>query len=499
MKLALAILVFCFMALLAAAQSDNSAPADKPAAQAAPKPLPSLTVGGRVYLNVTLKAAGKTNATILHDAGIKNIPVSSLSLDQMKALNGTTTLASIDLTKVDPNPISPEVLKQVDHWIAQAGGVNRRLEDGDTPLIEAVLTGRPDYVKVVLKMRADPNAVNKDGHTAWYEAAIRGYTEIAGMLENAGAKIPDLIGSAQAGDEDIVKLFLAKDPTSTETTDALGRTVIMVAARVGQDQVVELLAEKGASLDARDNAGKTAIIHAAETGKTQTGRILIEKGVDVNARDQKGVTALMAATESGSLEMMTILIDHGAKIRAVDRSEGRNSLMLAARKNNKDAVELLLERGARPDAIDRVGKTARQHALECDHGDLAALLLEAEEDAGKIKAEKRRSFKRVLGIERALQGEEEARRAALPRYVPFLLWAGLIITAMGHVWLTLIAIQDGLAWGLVVLFFNPLGGAAYCFVRVRGAMPVLAIYLAGILIMGIPAWLFDVNLLGFYI
>jgi len=493
-KFARVILAFYLTAALAAA------PSDKPALETnAPRPLPTLEVGGRAYLNVTLKAVGKTYATISHDAGIRNIPISNLSLDQMKALNSTTALANIDLSKVDPNPISPEIFKKVDGWIAQAGGVNQRLEDGNTPLIEAVLTGQPDYVKVALKMRAAVNIVNKDGHTAWYEAATRGYAEIAGMLENAGAKIPNLAGGAQAGDVDIVNLFLTKDPKSSEMTDTLGRTVMMLASRAGQDKVVEILAAKGASLEARDNEGKTAIIHAAQTGKAQAARILLDNGADVNARDRNGVTALMAATESGSLEVMKILLDRGAKIRAVDRKEGWNALMLAARKNNKDALELLLERGARPDAIDRHGKTARQHAYECGHGDLSDLLLEAEENAGRTKAEKRRSFKRVMRAELALQGEQEFRRATLPRYVPFLLWTGLIIAAVGHVWLTLVAIQDGLVWGLAVLFLNPLGGAAYCFFRVRGAIPILAIYLAGALIMGAPAWLFDVNLFEYYI
>ena len=104
-----------------------------------------------------------------------------------------------------------------------------------------------------------------------------------------------------------------------------------------------------------------------------------------------------------------------------------------------------------------------------------------------------------MRAELALQGEAEFRRTTLPRYVPFLLWAGLIIAVVGHVWLTLVAIQDGVVWGLAVLFLNPLGGAAYCFIRVRGAIPIFAIYLAGALIMGAPAWLFDVNLFEYYI
>ena len=488
------LLIFLAAAIAATAQSD------KPTANAgAPKPLPTLEVGDRTYSNVTLKSSDGTNATVTHEAGIKNIPLSDLNLEQMKALNGTTTLAAIDLSKVDPNPPSPAVIKQVDRWISQAGGTNQRLENGNTPLIEAVLTGQADYVKVALNRRADVNVVNKTGHTPWREAAVRGYSEIASMLEKAGARIPNLIASAEAGDVETVNIFLSKDPKSAESADSLGRTVVMLAVRAGQEKVVAALAAKGAALEARDHEGKTAIIHAAEKGKAPAAQALIDGGADVNGRDNNGVTALMAAVELGSLDVMKVLLDHGANMRAADRQQGWNALMRAAKKNNLEAARLLVERGARLDAVDRHGNTALQNAQSASLHEMVALLSAAEEDADKTKSKKQKSFKRVQGSELALRGEEEMKRQTLPRYVPFLLWAGLLIALVGHVWLTLVAIHDGLMWGLIVLFLNPLGGAAYCFGRVRGAIPILFIYLVGALMVGIPAWLFDVNPWEFFL
>jgi ankyrin repeat protein len=502
-KMARIFLALCTFATLLVAQTTNSpAPAEQPVAApepSGPKPLATLEVGSRTYSNVTLKSSNADYATITHDAGIKNIPLSEMTLDQMKALNATTTLASIDMTKVDPNPPSQEVFKQLDRWIVSAGGINRRLENGNTPLIEAVLTGQTDFVKAALKKRADVNAVNREGRTAWREAAVRGYSEIAAMLEAAGAKVPNLFASARTGDLETVELYLAKDPKSLEAKTEEGSTLLMAAARNGHDKVVEALVAKGAALEDRDNEGRTPILLAAEGGKADIVRYLATKGADVNARDKAGQTSLMKASQSGSLEVMKALLDHGANVRITDREQGWTALMHAVRKSKLEAVELLLEKGARPDSVDRNGDSALDIAQRYDMTQMQERLLEARESAGKAKTDKQKSFKRVQGSELAVLGEKDVKKRTLPRYVPFLMWSGLALAAVGHVWLTVVAIHDGLIWGLAVLFLNPLGGAAYCFGRVRGAIPIFAIYLVGCLLVGVPAWLFDVNVFEFFL
>lgn len=465
--------------------------------------LPALEVDGRTYSNVTLKSCDGNHVTVTHDAGIKNIRLDDLNLDQMKALNSTTTLAAIDLSKVDPNPPSPVVIKKVEGWIQQAGGVNRRLENGNTALIEAVLTGQTDYVKAALKKRADPNATNKDNHTAWYEAAVRGYTEIAEMLEKAGAKVPNLPGSVESGDLETVHLFLAKDPKAGESRDDAGRTLLMIAVRAGRDKVAEALIAKGAALDARDSEAKTALIHAAAAGKTDCVKLLLEKGADGDARDNNGTTPLIAATNADSLETVRVLLDRGVSLRAVDRQNGWNALMHAADKGKVDIARFLLERGARTDQTDRRDRTALAIARNSGNSMLIELIAQAQENAEKAKLEKQKSIKRVLGDELASQGEEQVRRESLPRYVPFLIWSGVIIAAIGHIWLTLVSIHDGVAWGLLVLFFNPLGGVLYTFGRglgnIRGALPIFTIYLVGIALVWVPARVFEMNLFEFFL
>lgn len=463
-----------------------------------PKPLPTLEVGTRTFSNVTLKGSDGVNVTIYYDAGIKTIPLTELSLEQMKALNGTTTAVGIDLNKVGPNPPSPESFRKVETWITQAKGLNQRLEDGNTPLIEAVLANQVDCVKVLIKKRADLNATNKDGRTAWKEAATRGYNEITGLLEKAGAKVPTLIGSAQSGDVETLNLFLSLDPKAIEVKDADGMTILMLATQANQIPVMEVLVGKGAGLEVRDKDGNTPLFQAVISEKRDAARFLLEKGADVNTRLSNGKTPLMTAAETGTKEMIKLLLDHGANVRVIDRQHGWNALMFAVMASHTEAVEILLGQPIRIDAIDRNGKTARRLAEEVRADDIVKLLSDAEAAAEAAKLEKQKSIKRVMGSELAAQGEEDIKTRTVPPYVPYLIWGGLVVAIVGHIWITLVAIQDGVFWGLFVLFFNPIGGLVYCFTRVRGAVPVYTIYVIGLLMMGIPAWLFDVSLIEFF-
>jgi len=468
------------------------------AATTGPKPLPTLEVGTRIFSNVTLKSSDGVDVTITYDAGIKTIPLMELSLEQMKALNGTTTVVSIDLNKVGPNPPSPEAFRRVEGWITQAKGLNQRLEDGNTPLIEAVLANQPDCVKVLIKKHADLNATSKDGHTAWKEAATRGYNEITLLLEKAGAKVPTLLSSAQTGDVETFNLFLSLDPKAIETRDPNGLTLLMVSAHANQVAIMDILVAKGAELEVRDKDGFTALFQAVTSEKREAARFLIEKGADVNTRLNDGKTPLMAAAETGSTEMIKLLLDHGASVRVNDRQNGWNALMHAVKADHAEAVEMLLAQPVRIDAVDRNGKTARRLAEDARFDDVVKMLANAEANIESAKLEKQKSIKRVMGSELAAQGEEDIKSRTVPPYVPYLIWAGLVVAIVGHIWITLVAIQDGVFWGLLVLFFNPLGGLVYCFTRVRGAVPVYAIYLIGLLMMGVPAWMFDVNLIEFF-
>ena len=86
------------------------------------------------------------------------------------------------------------------HWAAGAGKVITMevlislgadvdaLSNSDaTPLHQAVLRNRPEAVKLLIRSNADLNSRNKSGHTPLDYAKANGWTELASLLQEAGA------------------------------------------------------------------------------------------------------------------------------------------------------------------------------------------------------------------------------------------------------------------------------------------------------------------------
>ena len=86
------------------------------------------------------------------------------------------------------------------HWAAGAGKVNtmellislgadvEAVSDSDaTPLHQAVLRNRLEASKLLIRSNADLNSQNKSGHTPLDYATANGWTDLAGLLQAAGA------------------------------------------------------------------------------------------------------------------------------------------------------------------------------------------------------------------------------------------------------------------------------------------------------------------------
>ena len=79
--------------------------------------------------------------------------------------------------------------------------------------------------------------------------------------------------------------------TTLDTTDALGFTALMYAAR-SQDLILfDYLIEHGADVNARNNAGATAVFIAARHGNIQAVARLIAAGADLTIKNNNGQTA----------------------------------------------------------------------------------------------------------------------------------------------------------------------------------------------------------------
>ena len=81
----------------------------------------------------------------------------------------------------------------------------------------------------------------------------------------SAATYDDLIGAAKMGDTPSLVHLVGKG-ASVDTTDIEGNTLLMLAARDGHGDLVQLLINHRAKLNARNAAGDTALALAAKHG-----------------------------------------------------------------------------------------------------------------------------------------------------------------------------------------------------------------------------------------
>ena len=97
-----------------------------------------------------------------------------------------------------------------------------------------------------------------------------------------------------------------------DLVDTDGRTALLVAAKNGKTEIVEMLANLGADANVSDGYGRTALPLAAENGKAETVEMLANLGADVNASSRYGQTALMLAAKNGKAKIVEMLANLGS-------------------------------------------------------------------------------------------------------------------------------------------------------------------------------------------
>jgi len=133
------------------------------------------------------------------------------------------------------------------------------------------------------------------------------------------------------------------------------RTPLMLAAKEGHLQVVNLLIAKGADVNAKADTSTSAIFLTTNPDIVQA---LIKGGADVNIKTKYGTTPLMMAT---NLEIVKLLVENKADVNAKD-SSGSSVLHSAVRNNNYEIVKYLIEKGANVNAKDNSGVSVLSRA-----------------------------------------------------------------------------------------------------------------------------------------
>lgn len=165
--------------------------------------------------------------------------------------------------------------------------------EGETPLMKAVLNNDIRTSRLLLKNKADVNAVDEQGESALLIAAYFGYEELTHLLVEKGA---DVNLKSKSG---ISPLFIAADRDKVKIVNYLlpkgaraeplksGYNILMATAK-DAPELLTLFLKKGLNPNSASKQGKTAVMEAACANNPQTMEILSRFGANLRQRDNKG-------------------------------------------------------------------------------------------------------------------------------------------------------------------------------------------------------------------
>lgn len=153
-------------------------------------------------------------------------------------------------------------------------------------------------------------------YTSLHIAAESGHAQIVQFLLSRGATglcsdkkagTPLHLASAY-GHVEVVRVLLDSGRVEVDPVDrSRDDTPLACAVMRARGPVVELLLERGANVHFRSSTGRTLLHMAAKLGQVRVAKLLLSHGVDVSATDQDGNTAKDLAKEGGHDEVVALL------------------------------------------------------------------------------------------------------------------------------------------------------------------------------------------------
>lgn len=167
-------------------------------------------------------------------------------------------------------------LKAADYLIARGLPIDLAGRNKRTPLMSAVLAKQTSAVRWLLRQGADPRLKDAEGYSPLMLAVREGATGAVAELA----------------------------PYHRDSLDS----AILLAALVGQAEVIDTLTNYGASVYARMEDGRTALMIAAENGHKDAVELLLDIGASRFSTDAAGRTAADIATEAKQPEIAALIL-----------------------------------------------------------------------------------------------------------------------------------------------------------------------------------------------
>lgn len=195
----------------------------------------------------------------------------------------------------------------------------------------------------------------------------------------ASAGVYEDMLTALKSDDTGAAIALLNRGVDVNTVDISGNTLLMLAVRENNEQLLEQLILRRARLNVRNRDGDTALRMAAFGGKLAFVQRLVEAGAEVN---MYGWSPLSYAAFNGHAVIVEYLLKRGAEINATTEN-GFTALLIAARNGHLSVVDVLLKQKADPNIASENGETALDWAERTDNSTIAQRLRDAGGHSGK--------------------------------------------------------------------------------------------------------------------
>ncbi|MDP1536374.1 MAG: ankyrin repeat domain-containing protein [Burkholderiales bacterium] len=194
---------------------------------------------------------------------------------------------------------------------------------------------------------------------------------IASPLAVAGVYDDILFAANQSETAKVVDLL--RRGMDVNTADQQGMTLLMIAAREKNLELVRFLLDNRANAQRKNRYGDTALMLATLQGHEEIVHLMLERKVDPN---QPGWNALHYAAFENRTKIAALLLAAGANANAV-APNGSTALMLAAKRGHLETVRLLVGAQAELNQIDNEEGTALDMATQAKHVAVADFLRRA--------------------------------------------------------------------------------------------------------------------------
>eukprot|EP00746_Dinoflagellata_sp_MGD_P075045 gnl/MRDRNA2_/MRDRNA2_30236_c0_seq1.p1 gnl/MRDRNA2_/MRDRNA2_30236_c0~~gnl/MRDRNA2_/MRDRNA2_30236_c0_seq1.p1 ORF type:complete len:2959 (-),score=667.55 gnl/MRDRNA2_/MRDRNA2_30236_c0_seq1:52-7932(-) len=210
---------------------------------------------------------------------------------------------------------------------------NRLSLEGHTVLGYAIEGEHAEAAQFLVESDAGLEVRNSEGLTALMQA-----------LQRSKDAISTSVATLSEARQKIALMLMTAGAKINERSTTGAQSPIMMAASLGDLEVMTVLKQRGGSFLDTDNNGFAPMSFAAQAGHSDACRLLRSWGAPFEVRTNDGRTPLMLAAENGHLEVCMMLKEVTAKIAGWDNAG--NSATTFARQNGHETTEAFLVKWA---------------------------------------------------------------------------------------------------------------------------------------------------------